>query len=138
MSSSLSTMVERATPAHINARIQHGAELQVRKRRSRPEQINQRMAELEQEWDVERFITTEAPLMTTLGLVLGMTLDRKFLLLPLAVQAFVLIHSQTGWYPLLPILRRLGLRTQREIEAERNELLRTVQAEAPSQREHRL
>jgi hypothetical protein len=30
----------------------------------------------------------------------------------------LLLHSVQGWYPLLPLLRRLGLRTQNEIDRE--------------------
>lgn len=31
----------------------------------------------------------------------------------------LLLHGVHGWYPLLPVFRRMGLRTRREIAAER-------------------
>lgn len=34
----------------------------------------------------------------------------------------VILHGVQGWYPMLPILRRLGVRSQNEIEEERNTL----------------
>jgi len=38
------------------------------------------------------------------------------------VTAFLLQHAVQGWCPPLPVLRRLGFRTAREIEVERNAL----------------
>jgi len=35
---------------------------------------------------------------------------------------FLLLHGIVGWCPPVPVLRRLGFRTQREIEAERRDL----------------
>jgi hypothetical protein len=46
---------------------------------------------------------------------------------PLAVQAFYLQHTLQGWCPPLPLLRRLGFRTPREIGDERS-ALRAVSA----------
>jgi hypothetical protein len=37
----------------------------------------------------------------------------------LAVQGFFMQHALSGWCPPLPVLRRLGFRTQYEIEQER-------------------
>jgi hypothetical protein len=42
-----------------------------------------------------------------------------FLAIPAAVGAAVLAHAVSGWYPLMPLFRRLGIRTAREIERER-------------------
>lgn len=122
MLTAASERVERATASHINERLAHEAEQRLEHYRQHPEQIDGRLRELDREWDVERFIETEAPTMSLFGLLLGMTGSRKWLLLPLAVQGFVLLHAVQGWYPLLPILRRLGYRTQQEIDAERQAL----------------
>ncbi|MGZ8329614.1 MAG: hypothetical protein ACXWVA_00985 [Rhodoplanes sp.] len=46
----------------------------------------------------------------------------RFLLLPAAVMGFLLQHAVQGWCPPLSILRRLGFRTAKEIERERNAL----------------
>jgi hypothetical protein len=45
--------------------------------------------------------------------------DRRLLLLPLAVCEFLAQHALQGWCPPLPVFRRAGVRTQREIERER-------------------
>jgi hypothetical protein len=46
-------------------------------------------------------------------------LGRKWLILPLFAQSMVFFHSLQGWYPLLPVFRRMGFRTGKEIAAER-------------------
>ena len=52
------------------------------------------------------------------GLALGIFVDRRFLVLPVAVAAFLLQHALQGWCPPLPLLRRLGVRTTAEIHQE--------------------
>jgi hypothetical protein len=84
-----------------------------------PAEIDHRLQELDQEWDVERFLETMAPSITLVGLMLGATTSRKWLILPLAVQSFFLQHALQGWCPPLPVLRRLGVRTTGEINQER-------------------
>lgn len=84
-----------------------------------PSLCQQRGAQLEQEWDTDRALETEASLMALTGLALGATVSRKFFAMPGLVASMVLLHAVTGAYPLLPIFRRLGLRTQKEIQRER-------------------
>ncbi|MEX2172499.1 MAG: hypothetical protein WD851_24470 [Pirellulales bacterium] len=81
--------------------------------------IDRRLAELDREWDVERYLETMAPTVTLLGLFLGVTSNRKWLILPAVVQSFFLLHALQGWCPPLPVLRRLGIRTIGEIHKER-------------------
>lgn len=81
--------------------------------------IERRLAELDQEWDIERCLETMAPSLTLLGLGLGLTVHRRWLVLPVLVQSFFLQHALQGWCPPLPLLRRLGVRTCAEIEEER-------------------
>ena len=64
---------------------------------------------------------TSATLALT-GTVLGILDDRRFLAIPMVVTAFLLQHALQGWCPPLPVLRRLGVRTAREIERERTAL----------------
>lgn len=89
---------------------------------SGPAAIERRLQELDEEWDTERLLEANASSIMLVGLVLGTTANRKFLLLPAAVAAFLLIHALQGWCPPLPMLRRLGVRTQPEIEYERYSL----------------
>jgi hypothetical protein len=84
-----------------------------------PQRVAQRLGELEREWDVDRVIELEASAMGLLGLALGALARPGFLAIPAAVGAAVFAHAATGWYPLLPLFRRLGVRSAREIERER-------------------
>jgi hypothetical protein len=85
--------------------------------------IARRLRELDQEWDVERCLETMAPSFSLAGLLLGLTVSKKWLLLPVAVQAFFLQHALQGWCPPLTLLRRLGIRTAAEISHERYTLM---------------
>jgi hypothetical protein len=83
------------------------------------EAIDRRLAELDQEWDIERTLEANAATASLVGLTLGATVDRKWFLFPAVVAGFLLQHAVQGWCPPLPIFRRLGFRTQPEIDYER-------------------
>lgn len=81
--------------------------------------VGGRLGELEREWDVERAIEANAATVALAGLALGAFVDRRFFALPAVVAGFLLQHAIQGWCPPVPILRRLGVRTAREIDEER-------------------
>jgi hypothetical protein len=81
--------------------------------------IEQRLRELDREWNVERAIELEAPTMILLGLALGSMSNRKWFALSAMAASMVILHNLQGWYPLLPAFRAAGLRTAEEIEQER-------------------
>jgi hypothetical protein len=81
--------------------------------------IDQRLAELDREWDIERLLEANAASVVLAGLLLSATVSRRWLLLPTAVGAFLLQHALQGWCPPLIWFRRMGFRTAREIEIER-------------------
>ena len=83
------------------------------------EAIDARLKELDREWDIERTLEMNASTAVLVGLTLGATVNKKFFALPAAVAGFLLQHAIQGWCPPLPIFRRLGFRTQSEIEEER-------------------
>ncbi|MCA9259957.1 MAG: DUF2892 domain-containing protein [Planctomycetales bacterium] len=85
--------------------------------------VERRVTELNAEWDIERTLEANAATIILMGLGLGRFVDRRFYLLPAAVAGFLLQHALQGWCPPLPVFRRLGVRTQPEIEAERHALL---------------
>src|SRR5207249_3625756 len=87
-----------------------------------PIAIEARLAELDHEWDIERCLEAMAPTASLVGLCLGLTVNRKWLALPIGIQAFLLVHALQGWALPIPILRRLGVRTAAEIDHERNAL----------------
>jgi len=86
------------------------------------ETLARRLDELDREWDVERAIQTGASMQVLLGLALGTFLDRRWYAWSGIVAGFLLMHALLGWAPPLPILRRLGFRTEAEIDEERNAL----------------
>jgi len=119
---SIASTVERVpanTAPDVNETIRRRMEARVARYAQNLHEIDQRLAELDREWDIERALETLAPSFTLGGVVLGTLLHRKWLLLPLLVNAFLLQHALEGWCPPLPVLRRLGFRTATEIEEER-------------------
>ncbi len=88
--------------------------------------IQARLAELDREWDIERMIEAQSSSLILAGTALGLGVHRGFFAIPLTVAAFLLQHAVQGWCPPLPLLRRLGFRTEREIEEERERLLDTL------------
>ena len=115
-----STRVERNTDPAINDRIRARTDLELaRLEASEPEEVTIRLEQLNREWDIERVLQANASALVLLGITLGLTMDRRFLLLPAAVLTFFTQHALQGWCPPVPLLRRLGVRTAREIERER-------------------
>ncbi|HEX5819451.1 MAG TPA: hypothetical protein VFY20_11255, partial [Gemmatimonadales bacterium] len=98
-----------------------------------PEALDARLASLDHEWDIERVLQANASTLALTALVLGRRLDRRFLALPPVVFTFLLQHALQGWCPPLPLFRRWGVRTAREIARERYALkaLRGDFAEVP-------
>jgi len=111
------------TAEEINQRIRRQTEDNIRRIAALgQEAITRRIGELEQEWDIERYVETMAPSLTLAGLALGLTVNRKWFAIPILVQAFFLQHATQGWCPPIPVLRRMGIRTTAEIDEERNAL----------------
>ena len=111
--------VPRATRTSVNDRIQARTLHDVsRFIGADPVFIDERISQLQREWDIERTLEANAASVSLLGLGLGLFIDRRFFLLPAAVAAFLLQHALQGWCPPLPLLRRLGLRTSAEIHDE--------------------
>lgn len=114
-----SERVAASTADEINQRIRRRTEANVAYFADRPEEIARRLDELDQEWDIERTLEANAATLALFGVVLGAAVDRRFLILPAAVTAFLLQHALQGWCPPVPIFRRLGVRTATEINRER-------------------
>ena len=112
--------VRAHTPAALNQRVdaetQHCLESLAG---ADPLEIAAHIDALDREWDVERYLQTNASIVSLAGVVLGAAVDRRFLVLPATVFTFFFQHAVQGWCPPLPVFRRLGIRTQAEIEEER-------------------
>ena len=111
--------VPRHTSQSVNREIENRTAESVRWHAAHPERIDRRLRELDEEWDTERTLEANAATLSFTGVVLGATVDKRWLALPALVTAFLFQHAVQGWCPPLPILRRLGFRTSREIETER-------------------
>ena len=81
--------------------------------------MKNRIRQLDQEWDTERILETEAAGLILLGLGLGATIHKRWYLLSGITAGFLMQHALQGWCPTLPFLRSMGVRTAQEIEAER-------------------
>jgi len=112
--------VPEHTHDEVNERIQEAIRRSVAHyARCDREGIDRRLAELDQEWDIERALEFNAATLATSSIALGLSGRKRWFLLAGTVTAFLAQHALQGWCPPLPILRRLGFRTAREIDQER-------------------
>jgi hypothetical protein len=115
--------VRRYTASHVNARIDRltWATIEERVAAGR-DAIIARLKELDREWDVDRVLMANFALLGALTSELGRRYPgwKHFFR---AQQAFLLLHAVVGWCPPLPLFRRMGVRTDKEIAAERNALI---------------
>jgi len=112
--------VRRSTEPRVNQQIDFQTEGNIRRYSQRDAvAIRRRINELDREWDVERILEVNASTLALTGLILGITVNRKWLYLTGGVLTFLLQHGVQGWCPPLPILRRMGIRTRGEIDREK-------------------
>jgi hypothetical protein len=112
----------RANTWHeVNERIDRRTRLQLRRAggTASSAELATSIERLDREWSFDRLVEAEAALTGLIGLALGARLERRWLVLPGVVSSMLLLHAIHGWYPLLPIFRRLGVRTQNEMDKER-------------------
>ena len=108
------------TPDEVNQRIDSAAQIRIACAAGQPEVVlTRRISELDAEWDMERWLETNASALALSGTVLGLLVNKKFFAVPCIVLPFLLLHALQGWCPPVPILRRKGVRTRREIDAEK-------------------
>jgi len=111
--------VRANTDPEVNQKIDSTIEERIRFYATQPrETISRRIEELEQEWDIERFLETNAAGIALGGVVFGLV-SKKWLLLSATVLGFLLQHAIQGWCPPIPLLRKFGIRTRREIDREK-------------------
>lgn len=81
--------------------------------------ITKRIKQLEKEWDTERALEVNMPIVALIGLALGVFVSKWWFVFPTIVLLFFLQHAIQGWCPPLPIFRKLGYRTKEEINKEK-------------------
>jgi hypothetical protein len=106
----------------VNEQIQRRTKRSIAYFAEHSKQIDRRLKELDQEWDIERVLETGASAITLATLVMGIARRKRWFLVSILVQSFMMQHAMQGWCPPLPVLRRLGFRTVYEIERERSAL----------------
>lgn len=112
--------VRAHTPKAVNDRVDGDIRLCLERFASADrETLARHVDTLDREWDVERYLQTNAAIVSLTGIVLGATVSPRFLALPAAVFGFFLQHALQGWCPPLPVFRRVGVRTRREINREK-------------------
>lgn len=118
-----SRRVELRTTPEVNERIRERSDDNVeRLAHASVADFDRRLKELDDEWDIERVLQANASVVSLLGIALGARADRRFLVLPSFVFGFFAQHALQGWCPPIPVFRRLGVRTRKEIERERHSL----------------
>jgi hypothetical protein len=93
--------------------------------------IERRLQKLDREWDVDRVMALGVAIATVVSSHRGRKSWRWWALFR-AQQAALLLHAAIGWSPPVAVMRRLGVRTQKEIDTERavlTELYHLLQAE---------
>jgi hypothetical protein len=116
--------IRRATAPEVNRHIDRQTEANIlHYANAMPEVIDERLEELDREWDVERLLEFKGTTIALAGLVLGLTVNKKWLIVPAVILPLMLNFLVRGWAPPLPVLRHLGMRTLGEINRERNALL---------------
>lgn len=112
--------VRAHSSASVNADIDRETEENLRHWAAQSrEAIDARILDLDREWDVERYLEMTASSLALSGVVAGLAGRRKALILPAVVLSFLFQHAVHGWCPPLPVFRRLGVRTRKEIDREK-------------------
>ena len=121
--------IRRSTPKKLNELIDLKREISLEYYKDADiESIRQRIKELDKEWDIERALEINAAVFGLTGVILAATVNKRWLFLTGLVAASLALHAIQGWCPPIPMFRKLGIRTQKEIDAEKNALERILES----------
>ncbi len=99
--------IRKQTDQAFNARIDRDTDIRIMWYSERPAaEVHLRLVELDEEWDMEKVLSSNGALLALTGAVLGCPAVKN----------------------LVPLLRRLGIRTRREVDRERQSLRRMLSA----------
>jgi hypothetical protein len=120
--------VRNASDAEINKEIENDIEENVRFYSiQNPITIKRRIKDLDEEWDVERVLQLNASTLALTGVIMGAFSSKKWLLLSALVTGFLAQHAVQGWCPPLVVLRKLKIRTRKEIDLEKFALIKALE-----------
>lgn len=129
MFSKTTRRVENHSPDEVNAGIREDTKARIARYAAEPEQVLRgRLDELEHEWDIERILEANFAGVVLASLLLGRGVNKGFYALAGVAAVFMAQHVVQGWCPPVSAFRRLGVRTSREIEHERNSLLTALRS----------
>ena len=112
-------MIRDNSPAQINKAIdQETLALLEQYSDATPEEVQERLMELDTSYDVECYVEMVGSGLTLAGIALA-TRFKKLWFLPAITSGLVLAHSLPIWDPLTPILRLFGVWSRQEIEREK-------------------
>ncbi len=112
--------VELHTSKTINERIEQDTIEKLNRYKDKsPEELSKAIKKLDREWDTERVLEANAAGVIFISTILGFIVNTNWFFLIGIVSFFLLQHAVQGWCPPLPIIRRLGVRTQEEICSEK-------------------
>ncbi|NTS42303.1 DUF2892 domain-containing protein [Flavisolibacter sp. BT320] len=115
--------VRSNTPAKLNRKIDQKTDANVRRYGALGAGVMEgRLQQLDREWDIERSLQLASGLNVIIGLTLGLTVHKRWLLLSAVSSLFLVQHTLQGWCPPLPVMRYFGIRTKEEIDLEREAL----------------
>src|SRR5688572_5977159 len=81
--------------------------------------LDERLQQLNHEWDVERTIELNAAVLAIAGTALGILVNKRWFALPVLAATFMAQHSIQGWSPLVFLFKRFGFRDKTEISREK-------------------
>lgn len=126
-------MIRERTSAGSNERIDRETQGAIDDAVRSPDQIRARLAELDREWDVNRALMLNFAVVGGLSASLmarSLLRERKvggWGAFFITQMGFLAHHAIRGWCPPMPVFRRLGFRSSREINEERNMLQRELE-----------
>lgn len=118
ITSEMQAWFDAGVEEEVARRIRKEMEARVYYYARRPEGIDERLRELDREWDLERVLETNVGVLSLMGLTFGAMHSRWYLVSALAA-ACLLQHAVKGWSAPQVVCRRLGIRTAREVNHER-------------------
>lgn len=90
-----------------------------------PAEIRQRLKEVDKEWDIDRVLMVNFSIFVFAQL-LAARKNKKWLWGPLIQTPFMFMHATLGWCPPSLWFRPMGIRTKKEIQAERGILIKLL------------
>lgn len=116
--------IRKKTFRSINEKIDSQTESNIERVKAMgPKAIQNRLNEIDREWDIDRVLMLNFSVLVFAQLLMARR-DRRWLWGPILQTPFLFMHSVLGWCPPSLWFRPMGFRTRKEIQSERETLLR--------------